>query len=99
MAGINMNLRELFTLYPLGCESFGAQWLLLWEDLGRLLEKLARVEYFDEFGNDGWYPALHATPNVARALIWCIDEWKRHQNRCRIVLLDGTIIREWPANA
>jgi hypothetical protein len=95
----NVQLRAMHTRHPLGCKLFGLRWLRLWDALGRVLELPVRIEYLDEFGDDGWYPARTARPTLARALVWCVDQWERHQNRVRIVIVGGdlnrTVVKEW----
>jgi RNAse (barnase) inhibitor barstar len=90
---------NMWDKHDLGCEHFGEEWLQLWDALGRVLELPVRIEYLDEFGDDGWYPARTARPTLARALVWCVDEWERHQNRVRIVIVGGdlnrTVVKEW----
>lgn len=103
----NMNLRELFSKYPLDCASFGAEWLRRWEAVGRLLDAPARMSIFSQ-KNDGrtrWGKrsegsggpladmlqlAILPGQTAPRPLI------KQHK-KVRIILLDGTIVREWGA--
>jgi hypothetical protein len=108
-----MNLRELFSIYhfgfdnfgrwcdhhramhtkhPLGCEEFGAGWLRRWGEIGRLLQSPARMETFI----DGKW---HVSTAHGLAYEW-FDRPRFAHSRLwshRLVLLDGTIIREWPA--
>lgn len=106
----NKNLRELFSLYPLGCESFGAEWLRRWEEgIDSLLRQPAKIEVFDEYGPNGWYeirvydmPLLDGKielgskiNSIAHALIAAIHEWSVFQTPVRVSLLNGTIIREY----
>ncbi len=86
-----MNLREYFSRYPLGCESFGAEWLRRWEALGRLLSLVARLEW--RFTRGKWHRWEIAT--VAELLQFDHRTEMRKDEFRRIVLLDGTVIREW----
>ena len=87
-----MNLRELFSKYPLGCESFSAEWLRRWHEVGRLLDAKGVRECQLE-ASGAWYAADHGS--VAQLLRQGTMYDKRLARR--IVLLDGTIVKEWGA--
>jgi hypothetical protein len=87
-----MNLRELFSKYPLGCESFGAEWLRRWEVVGRLLDAPAELQCQAHVSKRWW---LMKRGSVAE-LLTSGTPVNRHLNR-HICLLDGTIVKEWGA--
>ena len=91
------NLRELFTLYPLGCESFGAEWLRRWEALGELLQKQVQIDFFvAEAPSRTYWAPLFGTINpatVAECIIAAATDWTGASRR--VVLMDGTIVKEW----
>jgi hypothetical protein len=87
------NLRERFTLYPLGCESFGAEWLRRWEALGELLQKPARFEVRSAHGR--WRDGYGNEWPLVDALHFAITAWQWQHSPRRVVLLDGTIVYEW----
>lgn len=68
-----------------------------------LLDAPAKQEFYgDDAEWIGW-PANHckATRNVAAALVDSIDRAAQHESvrgflKMRVVLLNGTVIREWP---
>jgi hypothetical protein len=103
------NLRELFSLYhagfqdfgpwldhhremhrrhPLDVPEFGAEWLRRWEAMGRLLVSGARVMVLEN--GQFWMVRIGA---VSECLRYCTRKHKREKRQ--VVLLDGTIIREW----
>lgn len=82
--------REMHRRHPLDVPEFGAEWLRRWSEVGRLLEEPANVMVFD---NGQWWSIRHGT--VQTCIVYCSK--KHHNERRRIVLLDGTIVREWPA--
>lgn len=93
-----MNLRELFSNYPLDCESFNAEWLRRWSEVGRLLEARASIrcafhhgwEYREFEGSVG-----ACVEHVIQKMPFAYRE--REPLHTQIVLLDGTIVREWGA--
>ena len=95
----NKNLRELFSLYPLGCESFGAQWLRRWEAIGKLLDSRCIIQ--SRHGREKWHDK-ETWSNVGRAIV-AVSEWsmwpcaERYRISYRIVLRDHgrKIVREW----
>jgi len=99
MAERNMTLPDLYTLHPLGCDHFGAEWLDLWLALGRLLRKPARLEYYGDASE--WEPdPICDSLDVASCLIEAVERLGEPENvrgfeRIRVVLLTGTVIREW----
>lgn len=90
-----MNLRQLYSLHPLGCDHFGAQWLELWLALGRLLRMPARVEYHQGGAWRSW-PGMDRVhgPSVGGFLLFDFGAHYRGIE-IRVVLLTGTVIREW----
>ena len=108
----HLNMNEAFRRWPLGMSTFPAwadlygamfhEWHgssipfddWLFERLRPLLEAAVRIQYANELGDGGWYDAGEWTVNAA--LIWCANEWRLYKNKSHIVLLDGTVIREWP---
>jgi hypothetical protein len=90
-----MNLRTMFKRHQLGCKRFGKEWLRRWDALGKLLQKPSRVEFYDEFGDAGWHEMLYGIEPAWEALCIAIEEVQRYQNRVRVVLLDGTVVKEW----
>jgi hypothetical protein len=97
-----MNLREYFTRYPLGCESYGAQWLELWAALGRVLEMPAQMWY----GTESW-PEKRVTwvqwmgfveRHTVADCLETADKTRRSRSGlqfARIALLDGSVVKEW----
>jgi hypothetical protein len=92
-----MNLRELFSNYPLGCESFGAEWLRRWEAVGRLLRTDGRMEFCER----GIWREMAGVSRTVGPSVGCLLASGMHLRRgslpLRIVLLDGTIVKEWGA--
>jgi len=89
------NLRELFSLYPLDCESFGAEWLRRWEAVGRLLRRRAEMR---ELIKGKWCVSLfigYRLTTVSDYLVKAHELNKSEGCGLRVILLDGTIVREW----
>lgn len=86
--------RRMHGRYPLGCLYFGEKWLQRWDAVGRLLVRPARLE---GTGRTKWFVLHHDT--VAKLLQFEILRAEGYPLRkgagCRVVLLDGTIIKEW----
>ncbi len=89
-----MNLRELFSNYPLGCESFGGEWIRRWEAVGRLLEMPGRS--WVRFPT-GWFYLVNGMVGDLLAVTIRAQERRSHKGALgyRIALLDGTVVREW----
>lgn len=78
--------------HPLA-QAMGPEWLELWLGVQELLGMPARAER--KYGR-AWYPV--AGERITRTVAFCID-FGCHTTRSyptRVVLLDGTIIKEWP---
>lgn len=87
--------KELFKKHPLGCKSFGAEWLRRWEALGRLLWAPARI-YVHCPPRDAWYPAdMDPDITCSQALSIAISQLAKKRRGVRVVLLDGAIVKEW----
>ena len=86
--------RRMHGRHPLGCLHFGEKWLLRWEAVGRLLAMPARRE--GKFRKK-WFVIDHDT--VATSLRFEIRRAEAYPLRngagWRVVLLDGTVIKEW----
>ena len=79
---------------PLGCVLFGEIWLQRWEALGRLLESPAIRQYKTRRGK--WVREISYGLSCGHAIHYTIIERKSDSDyESRVVLLDGTIIREW----
>ena len=83
---------EMYAKHPLGCESFGAEWLELWASLGELLGMPGELQCQAHVSRHWW---LMRSDNVGRLLALGAPV-NTHLNR-RIALLDGTIVKEWGA--
>lgn len=86
-------LHEHFRANPLGMTF--PEWCTARPTLLILLDAPAHVEAWDEFGNDGWRVVTSTPATVRAALASCVNEWAQYQNKVRVVLLDGTVIKEW----
>jgi hypothetical protein len=82
-------VHDMWDLHDLECESFGEEWLQLWEALGKLMNAHALAQFWD---NGRWWTVAHG--NAGACLEYCIKN-ARKSNMRRTVLLDGTVIREW----
>ena len=86
--------RRMHGRHPLGCLHFGEKWLRLWDAVGRLLVRPARRE---GKRRSTWFVIDHDT--VANSLKFEINRAGIYPLRkgagCRVVLLDGTIVKEW----
>lgn len=86
--------RRMHGRHPLGCLRFGEKWLQLWDAVGRLLVRPARRE---GKRRSTWFVIDHDT--VANSLKFEITRAGIYPLRkgagCRVVLLDGTIVKEW----
>ena len=86
--------RRMRGRHPLGCLRFGEKWLQLWDAVGRLLVRPARRE---GKRRSTWFVIDHDT--VANSLKFEITRAGIYPLRkgagCRVVLLDGTIVKEW----
>ena len=86
--------RRMHGRHPLGCLRFGEKWLQLWDAVGRLLVRPARRE---GKRRSTWFVIDHDT--VANSLKFEITragiDPLRKGAGCRVVLLDGTIVKEW----
>jgi hypothetical protein len=84
----NVQLRAMHTRHPLGCKLFGLRWLRLWDVLGRVLAMPARLSFN--------YGRGYAQSGNINDVGWLI--YASHTKRLfpgRIVLLDGTIVKQW----
>jgi hypothetical protein len=98
-------LHEHFRADPRGADSFG-KWIedRIWD----LLMRPADLMLDDTHGSAGWYTCkvydapLHnfaegSTINTAaHALLAAHHEHKHYETKTRVVLFDGTVIKEWP---
>ena len=86
--------RRMHGRHPLGCLHFGEEWLQRWEAVGRLLAMPARRE--GKFRKK-WFVIDHDT--VATSLRFEIRRAEAYPLRngagWRVVLVDGTVIKEW----
>lgn len=86
--------RRMRGRHPLGCLRFGEKWLQRWDAVGWLLVRPARRE---GKRRSKWFVIDHDT--VANSLKFEINRAGIYPLRkgagCRVVLLDGTIIKEW----
>lgn len=86
--------RRMHGRHPLGCLHFGEKWLQLWDAVGRLLVRPARRE---GKRRSTWFVIDHDTVanslkfEITRAGIFPL----RKGAGCRVVLFDGTIVKEW----
>lgn len=93
----NKNLRELFSLYPLECESFGAEWLRRWEAIGKLLDSPCVVQEQDQGGK--WLGGEYWS-NTGQAIIATAEEFAYYADTIsppayRVVSGNGAILKEW----
>jgi hypothetical protein len=86
---------------PLGCAEFGAEWLGLWDALGRLLGATCSADATLANGDYGPIAEMAKRSTVGEALCAVAAECmlRRIRRGCsvRITLLDGTIVKEWGA--
>jgi hypothetical protein len=88
-----MNLREYFTRYPLGCESFGGEWLELWAALGRVLEMPGTA--WVRFPTGWFYLARGRVGDLLVATMHAKDK-RLHKGALGYrVTIDGTVVKEW----
>jgi hypothetical protein len=85
-------VQAMWDKHPLGCDSFGEEWLQKWEALGRLLEKPARARFCSHVKRE-WFGIDTGTVAEMLALTAHVN---RHLVR-RVELFDGTIVHEWGA--
>lgn len=84
--------RELSTP-ELGVSEFGAFCKVI-----ELLDTPAQIEFRDTHGTGNWLPTFYGVHSVAKMLRGCFAVRKMSKTDCRVVLLDGTVIREWGAS-
>lgn len=88
-------LHEHFRADPRGADSFG-KWIedRVWE----MLQRPARVQVWFEGGRAWTSWVLDSGKFSAHTALDALRRYARHtQWHYRIVLLDGTVIKEWPA--
>ncbi len=88
-----MNLRELFGKYPLGCESFGAEWLRRWNGPAKLRVLPKGVVW--RVHAKGTREEMCAAADEAKA-----KKTTTGMQRFRaghVVMEDGTVVKEWGA--
>ncbi len=83
--------RDMFAKYPLGRPCLDAEWLRLWDELGRYLEALPRLEEIS-----GWctffvkYKRHHHLRTVRQCLTYGVTRREYHPSLpMRVALLDG----------
>lgn len=86
-----MNLREYFSKYPLGCDSFGAEWLRRWNGPTKLKVLPKGVV---------WRIYAKGTREEMCTLATEVQKKKRTSGEVRfragcVVFDDGTIVSEW----
>lgn len=89
--------REMHKRHPLECAEFGAEWLRGWEAVGRLLGRRAEMR---ELIKGKWCVSLfigYRLTTVSDYLVKAHELNKSEGCGLRVILFDGTIIREWPA--
>lgn len=84
--------KAMHAKHPLECAEFGAEWVQQWEAVGRLLEQQCRVEYLS---TDGWRDSRLFVRCSVGYCITKVAAKERRLTQRRIVLLDGTIVKEW----
>lgn len=94
--------REMHKRHPLECEEFGAEWLRRWEAIGNTLARLVQIQFYGDTREWNQSPPHRPWIQLHSALTDCIERHKAPENTrgyalMRIILLDGTIVREWPA--
>lgn len=89
--------KAMHAKHPLECAEFGAEWLRRWEAVGRLLVQRARIEVWSEGDREWSRSAMFDLPTetVGSALRKGSIAIAPLRGRYRIVLLDGTIVKEW----
>jgi hypothetical protein len=88
--------REMHRRHLLDVPEFGAEWLRRWETLGKLLEAPACLEVRLKDGK--WYQESRPQPlsaELKETIEMTMDGIVFASKWYRVVLLDGTIIREW----
>ena len=86
--------REMHRRHPLECTELGAEWLRRWQVVGKLLEAPVIRQYKTRRGK--WVRETSYGLPCGYAIHYTIIERKTASDyESRIVLLDGTIIREW----
>ena len=92
--------REMHRRHPLDVPEFGAEWLRRWEAVGNTLQRPSQIQFKGDAGEWEQSELHRAWIRLEVALIDCIERHKQPENvrgyaYMRIVLLDGTIVREW----
>lgn len=84
---------ELHAKFPLGCTKVSEEWLDLWKGLGEMLKMPAQLEYLQ---HGVWVPVVGViNPRDVAFCLWFPLVHERGHKAKRVVLLDGTIIKEW----
>ena len=92
----------MFAKYPLECAEFGEEWLRRWEAVWQLLNARGNLESL--IHHDPTHPSPDTGPRwvviapnirIGRALCEIVETHNEFVRPIRIVLLDGTIIKEW----
>jgi hypothetical protein len=88
--------RAMHAKHPLGCAEFGAEWLGLWEALGKLLGRRGQLEIFSDgmlVGSSG----VSREISVAELIALAIEKPALRCLRRHVRILPGTIVKEWSA--
>jgi hypothetical protein len=88
--------RAMHTKHPLGCEEFGAEWLRRWHLVGVLLNLAAATWHCPPHDNKWRRMPESGKITVAQAIEY-FAEYDGNHVRSKVTLLNGIIIREWPA--
>jgi hypothetical protein len=88
--------KAMHARHPLGCAEFGAEWLGLWEALGKLLGRRGQLEIFSDgmlVGSSG----VSREISVAELIALAIEKPALRCLRRHVRILPGTIVKEWSA--
>ena len=86
---------EMHRRHPLECAEFGAEWLRRWEAVGRLFHQRAEMR---ELIKGKWCVSLFIGHRLTTVSDYIVKAQELHNAEgcgLRVILLDGTIIREW----
>jgi len=84
---------EMHQRHSLGVPEFGAKWLHRWSEVGRLFASRVEIQHWNP-RQTRWIRV--GRESVAECLLYCV-RYDAKYVKCRIVLLDGTIVKEWGA--
>lgn len=96
---------EMHRRWPLGCAEFGEEWLQKWAALGRVLVMPGQIEFETKCPKSTTWVPMYGALNPASCADCLHAAIEDDQDGCynmgarRVVLLDGTVVKKWPAES